>query len=331
MAKQKNGETQAALSLEELEKTKLAAEISKLEAERRKLDADNQEVQKRLDAAWYANLGFLQTLISGVLGLGAFLGLFKLVLEPVFRTENIEATLQIAEKKRENHKKTLEIDSLTKNIKQAKINLLLLEKKITNQRAELGAISRSLATEKDNLLISEKRATVIDGNLKLKQQQLKQKEVDLKVLKSGFDHDINLLTDMLVYMTGNSNIRTVDSDFQLRFGTVFFEYDKKNIPMQEVPKLQALLRILQDNPSFKVQLKASFAQGVTKEYAQNISEVLAESIKKYLSAKGIERDRIVSISYGSSSAFFDFSNYRIVKPSQLLPFNRSVELLIVLP
>jgi outer membrane protein OmpA-like peptidoglycan-associated protein len=71
------------------------------------------------------------------------------------------------------------------------------------------------------------------------------------------------------------------------------------------PKLNDVVTILKDNPSFKVQIDGHTDSQGKDEYNQGLSNDRAASVKAYLVSKGIDESRLSSTGYGETTPVAD--------------------------
>lgn len=79
---------------------------------------------------------------------------------------------------------------------------------------------------------------------------------------------------------------------------IFFETGKAKLLPRSFPKLNDVVIILKENPSFKVQVDGHTDFVGTEENNQTLSEQRAESVKAYLESQGIPGDRLTAAGYG---------------------------------
>jgi outer membrane protein OmpA-like peptidoglycan-associated protein len=86
---------------------------------------------------------------------------------------------------------------------------------------------------------------------------------------------------------------------------IFFETAKSTLLAKSFPKLNEVVTILNENPSFKVQIDGhTDAQG-KDDYNQGLSDQRAASVKAYLVSKGIAESRLSSAGYGETKPVAD--------------------------
>ncbi|MGB5006888.1 MAG: OmpA family protein [Ferruginibacter sp.] len=86
---------------------------------------------------------------------------------------------------------------------------------------------------------------------------------------------------------------------------IFFETAKSKLLPKSFPKLNDVVTILKDNPSFKVQIDGHTDSQGKDEYNQTLSEERAASVRAYLVGKGIDESRLSSAGYGETTPVAD--------------------------
>jgi len=79
---------------------------------------------------------------------------------------------------------------------------------------------------------------------------------------------------------------------------VYFDFDKSVIRQDQLERLAANGRFLQDNPLVKVRIEGNCDELGTNEYNLALGERRAESARKYLRNMGIAAGRLAVLSYG---------------------------------
>jgi peptidoglycan-associated lipoprotein len=80
--------------------------------------------------------------------------------------------------------------------------------------------------------------------------------------------------------------------------TVYFEYDKSQLSQSEKEVLDRSAQYLKENPTMMVQIEGHCDERGSPEYNFNLGQKRADSVREYLVSKGIEANRLVTISYG---------------------------------
>ena len=79
---------------------------------------------------------------------------------------------------------------------------------------------------------------------------------------------------------------------------VFFGYDKASLSEEAIKTLRLQVEWLKSNPEVKVQIQGHCDERGTREYNLALGEKRANVVKEYLVSRGIDADRIRTISYG---------------------------------
>ena len=86
---------------------------------------------------------------------------------------------------------------------------------------------------------------------------------------------------------------------------IFFQTAKSTLLPKSFPKLNDVVTILKDNPSFKVQIDGHTDFVGNDAYNQTLSEQRAAAVKAYLVGQGIAEGRLSSAGYGESRPVAD--------------------------
>jgi outer membrane protein OmpA-like peptidoglycan-associated protein len=81
---------------------------------------------------------------------------------------------------------------------------------------------------------------------------------------------------------------------------VFFDYNKSTLKPESYTELDRLVKILQDNPSIRIELSGHTDSRGTDEMNQKLSEARAKSCVDYLVSKGIDIGRLEYKGYGET-------------------------------
>jgi len=90
--------------------------------------------------------------------------------------------------------------------------------------------------------------------------------------------------------------QTVPSD--IRFDTVYFDFDKSNIRSDQRSTMNRNAQLLDQYKTIRIQIEGHCDERGTNEYNLALGERRAESVKQYLVDYGISSSRITTISYG---------------------------------
>lgn len=83
-------------------------------------------------------------------------------------------------------------------------------------------------------------------------------------------------------------------------GDVFFDFDKSDIKPRFYPELDAVVKVLDKNPSVKVRIEGNTDNIGTEKYNMGLSERRANAVMEYLMKAGIDKNRLSTIGYGFS-------------------------------
>ena len=86
---------------------------------------------------------------------------------------------------------------------------------------------------------------------------------------------------------------------------IFFETAKSVLLKKSFPKLNDVVTILNENPTYKVQIDGHTDSQGSDEYNQGLSDQRAASVKAYFISKGIDESRLSSAGYGESKPVAD--------------------------
>lgn len=81
-------------------------------------------------------------------------------------------------------------------------------------------------------------------------------------------------------------------------GVVYFDFDKSTVPETEYPKVNAVIKHLQDNPGTLALVEGHCDDRGSDEYNRGLGDRRANSVREYMIAAGIAGERIRTISYG---------------------------------
>jgi outer membrane protein OmpA-like peptidoglycan-associated protein len=86
---------------------------------------------------------------------------------------------------------------------------------------------------------------------------------------------------------------------------VFFATASSKLLSKSFPKLNDVVTILNENPSYKVQIDGHTDSQGKDDYNQTLSDQRAASVKAYLVSKGISESRLASAGYGETKPVAD--------------------------
>lgn len=137
----------------------------------------------------------------------------------------------------------------------------------------------------------------------------------LVTLPSGKNYGIAVKMDGYLFHSENfdipvtGNYQEVTKDVELEkiavgstivLRNVFFDYNKSTLKPESYTELDRLVKILQENPSIRIELSGHTDNIGTEEYNQRLSQNRAKSCVDYLVSKGISASRLEFQGYGES-------------------------------
>ncbi len=137
----------------------------------------------------------------------------------------------------------------------------------------------------------------------------------LAVLPSGKNYGIAVKMDGYLFHSENfdiplaANYQEVVKDVEMKpivvgstivLKNVFFDYNKATLKSESYIELDRVVKLLNDNPSMRIELSGHTDNRGTEEYNQKLSEDRAKSCVEYLTSKGIAPSRLEFKGYGES-------------------------------
>jgi len=81
---------------------------------------------------------------------------------------------------------------------------------------------------------------------------------------------------------------------------IYYDYDKWDIRNDAKPALEALAKMLVENPGLRIQLSSHTDCRGEDDYNMDLSQKRAQSAVDFLIGQGIRADRLVAVGYGES-------------------------------
>ena len=106
---------------------------------------------------------------------------------------------------------------------------------------------------------------------------------------------------------------------------IFFEQNSNELSPKSIEKLDRIYEILANNSAARLTLNGYSDNRGSSSYKQMVSEIRANSVKSYLSGKGIKLSRMVASGHGAQK--FIASN----KSAEGRRLNRRVEIELIIP
>jgi outer membrane protein OmpA-like peptidoglycan-associated protein len=86
----------------------------------------------------------------------------------------------------------------------------------------------------------------------------------------------------------------------ISFHSVYFDFDKSNLKPEAKAELDRAAEIMQDNPDVVLELQGNTDSVGTDAYNRALGDRRAEAVFGYLKSKGINPDRLKTVSFGKS-------------------------------
>lgn len=109
----------------------------------------------------------------------------------------------------------------------------------------------------------------------------------------------------VIHTQGVKDSKTITQDFVLTtlskpitMDNIFYEFAKWTLTPESETGLNALIKLLNDNPNITIELSAHTDMKGNAEYNKNLSEKRAQSVVQYLIQHGIAADRLTPVGYG---------------------------------
>ena len=87
----------------------------------------------------------------------------------------------------------------------------------------------------------------------------------------------------------------------VRINNIFFDFNESKLKSESYLELDRLYKFLNDNPAINIEVSGHTDNVGSDEYNQNLSLARANTVKDYLTGKGINAGRITSKGYGKSN------------------------------
>lgn len=81
---------------------------------------------------------------------------------------------------------------------------------------------------------------------------------------------------------------------------IYYDFNQANVREESMPELQKLLRMLQENPEFKVEIASHTDARGSSDYNLLLSQRRAEAVVNWLIRQGIQRERLIARGYGET-------------------------------
>ncbi|MBL7918657.1 MAG: OmpA family protein, partial [Bacteroidia bacterium] len=139
----------------------------------------------------------------------------------------------------------------------------------------------------------------------------------LVTLPSGKNYGISVRKDNYLFHSENFNLPD-NADYQeftkdialkkIEVGStivlrnIFFDFDKATIRPESANELDRLIKLLNENPTLKIELGSHTDSKGSDDYNMKLSDNRSKSVVAYLIGKGIAASRLVAKGYGETKA-----------------------------
>lgn len=118
----------------------------------------------------------------------------------------------------------------------------------------------------------------------------------------GYFEDEHIATiDYDVASNNNMNNHTANDPVQMNFGNVLFDFDKSSVKSEFDKNLSDLVAYLKAHPDAKAKLSGYTDSYGSDDYNVQLAKRRANAVKKYLIAKGIAADRLITDYFGEKN------------------------------
>ena len=123
---------------------------------------------------------------------------------------------------------------------------------------------------------------------------------DVSLAGSGSEFDPNALNyDETGSLTNNiAGAGVADGAFTADLDMIHFQYDSSEIPTEWTPVLDQHADWIKSNQGLMVQVEGHCDERGTEEYNVTLGQRRADSVREYMVTKGIDANRLSTISYG---------------------------------
>ncbi len=134
--------------------------------------------------------------------------------------------------------------------------------------------------------------------------------------------------DATVYLEQTPpEIVEVDGKSMIKIENIYFAFDKAVIRPDSKVSLDKIVRVLEENPTMKIEVNAHTDIRGSDAYNLALSKRRAASTMRYLISKGISKDRLISEGYGETQTIIDCVSKECTDEEHEL--NRRIEFVIV--
>ncbi len=112
--------------------------------------------------------------------------------------------------------------------------------------------------------------------------------------------DIPLETASYQEVEKNVDLKKVEVGQSIVLKNIFFDFDKATIRPESANELERLIKLLNENPTLKIELGSHTDSKGSDDYNQKLSQSRSQSVVLYLISKAISTDRLVAKGYGET-------------------------------
>lgn len=99
----------------------------------------------------------------------------------------------------------------------------------------------------------------------------------------------------------NIKLKPIEVGQAIVLKNIFFDFDKATIRPESANELDRLIKLLNENPTIKIELGSHTDSKGSDEYNMKLSQSRSQSVVTYLIGKGISTDRLVAKGYGETT------------------------------
>jgi outer membrane protein OmpA-like peptidoglycan-associated protein len=98
----------------------------------------------------------------------------------------------------------------------------------------------------------------------------------------------------------NIGLKKIEVGNTIILKNIFFDFDKATLRPESINELDRLVKLMNENPTIKIELGSHTDSKGSDEYNMRLSEARSKSVVDYLISKGISPSRLVAKGYGES-------------------------------
>lgn len=130
------------------------------------------------------------------------------------------------------------------------------------------------------------------------------KNYGIAVRKDGYlFHSENFIVDInadYIEIVKDVALKKVEVGSVIVLRNIFFDFDKATIRPESANELDRLIKLLNENPTIKIELGSHTDSKGSDDYNMKLSDSRSQSVVSYLISKGIASDRLTSKGYGET-------------------------------